>query len=133
MNYRSASRLPKICFKLLAIFVSRPCSARPCSARCDWKQFASIWEHLNDFRLWTFQKSAAGAAEVTDNEAAPAPAPLTHGVITGPITQVTNLRFSLMKMEISRVQILIFAYENGDITRKNLTISLMKMRRYHVC
>ena len=64
------------------------------------KQFASIWEHLNDFRLWTFQKSAAGAAEVTDNEAAHAPAPLTHGVITGPITQVANLRFSLMKMEI---------------------------------
>jgi len=67
---------------------------------CVALQFASIWEHLNDFRLWTFQKSAAGAAEVTDNEAAHAPAPLTHGVITGPITQVANLRFSLMKMEI---------------------------------
>jgi len=33
-------------------------------------QFASIWEHLNEFSSGHFQKSAAGAAEVTDNETA---------------------------------------------------------------
>ena len=62
-------------------------------SRVQIKIFRQIDRFLNDFRLWTFQKSAAGAAEVTDNEAAPAPLPLTHGVITGPITQVANLRF----------------------------------------
>jgi hypothetical protein len=37
---------------------------------CVALQFASIWEHLNEFSSGHFQKSAAGAAEVTDNETA---------------------------------------------------------------
>jgi len=82
---------------------------------CVALQFASIWEHLNEFRLWIFSKIRrwCGGGDRQRN---------SHHLqllilLTGVITQV----------QISDFHYLNQGNENGDLTSANLKFSLKKL------
>ena len=95
---------------------------------CVALQFASIWEHLNELRLWSFSKIRRWRGGGDRHETDPAPAlTCTHGRDHWADHASCKSQIFIDENGDLTRQILIFVDENGDITSANLTISLMKM------